>query len=191
MELADINFPVGSVNPSGISDEVYYILKRNITAWPTIVDDLDTAKDLGEYVELDGDFTLASGKVWNLLYTTQGKGKITWEYTGETDCKMVVNKASLSYPRITTESRAFAKFAANGDMVFLIKHDGKFYLIGSENYRATLTPNGDSGDVAGSAKGLTIEIECPDVTPLPVYTGTLTLSDGTLDCATGVFTPAS
>jgi hypothetical protein len=100
----------------------------------------------------------------------------------------VVNKASLSYPKITNDSRAFAKFASNGDFVFLVRHDGKWYVIGSPDYRATLTPNGDSGDTAGSAKGVTIEIECPDVTPLPTYSGTLTLSDGSLDCSTNVFT---
>ena len=84
-----------------------------------------------------------------------------------------------------------AKYASNGDFVFIVKHDGKFYVIGSPDYRATLTPNGDSGDAAGSAKGITVEIECPDVTPLPTYIGDLVLSDGTLDCSTGEFTPSS
>lgn len=93
-----------------------------------------------------------------------------------------MNKASISYPKITNEIRAFAKNAANGDFVFVIRHDGKFYIIGSKDYRAVLTLNGDSGDSAGSAKGITIEIECPDVTPLPTYKGLLLLNDGVLDC---------
>ena len=186
--LSDINFEIGSVNPSGISDEVYFIPKNDISAWPTISDDFTTAQDADAYVQYDGNFTLKTGKKWIRLYNTQGKGKISHEYQGETDCKMVTNKASMSYPRITNEARAFAKYAANGDFVFVVKHDGKFYLIGSPDYRATLTPNGDSGDAPGSAKGITIEIECPDTTPLPTYVGTLILSDGTLNCSTGVFT---
>ena len=189
MDTSDIRFKLGSVNPSGISDEVYYIPKQNIADWPTIKDDFDEAADSDEYAQYDGSFTLKTGKTWNRLYSTQGKGKISWEYQGETDCKVVVNKATLSYPKITNEARAFAKFASNGDFVFCVKHDGKFYIIGNKDYRATLTPNGDSGDAAGSAKGITVEIECPDTTPLPTYVGNIVLSDGTLNCSTGVFTP--
>ena len=190
VELSDINFAIGSVNPSGIKDEVYFIPKKDITAWPSISDDFQTAAGIEAYTVLNGSFTLASGKKWIRLYTTQGKGKITAESTGETDCKMFVNKASLSYPKITDEARGFAKYAANGDFVFIVKHDGKYYVIGSPDYRATVSPNIDSGDAAGSAKGISIEIECPDVTPLPVYEGDIVLSNGTLDCSDGSFTPS-
>ncbi len=187
--LADINFKIGSVNPSGISDEIFYIPKQDIVGWPSIANDFDTAEDNNEYACYSGNFTLAASKAWHRLYNTQGKGKISWEYQGETDCKVVINKASLSYPKLTDEIRAFAKFASNGDFVFMVKHDSKYYVIGNDDYRATVTPNGDSGDAPGSAKGVTIDIECPDVTPLPTYSGTLPLSDGTLNCETGVFTP--
>lgn len=197
MNLADIDFEIGSVNPSGVNDIVFFIPKADISAWPVIENDFATATDVTNYVQYGKtgttpalDFTLKTGKKWIRIYTTQGKGKITWEYQGETDCKMVTNKATLSYPRLTNEGRAFAKYASNGDFVFIVKHDGKYYVIGSPDYRATLTPNGDSGDAPGSAKGITVEIECPDVTPLPTYIGELVLSDGTLDCATGEFTPA-
>lgn len=191
MQLADIDFPIGSVNPSGISDEVYFVPKQYIKGWPTINDDFETAEDIAEYANLDGNFTLESGKTWNRLYSTQGKGSISWEYQGETDCKVVVNKATLSYPKLNDQGRALAKYASNGDFVFIVKHDGQFFLIGSQDYRATVTPNGTSGDAPGSAKGITLEIECPGTTPLPVYTGTLLLSDGTLNCETGVFTPSN
>lgn len=188
MQLTDINFKIGSVNPSGISDAVYFIPKSHITGWPVITDDIDESASFDDYVEFgDGtvsDFDLAGGRRWSHLYNTQGKGKISWEYQGETDCKVVVNKASLSYPKITGEIRAFAKSAANGDFVFVIRHDGRFFVIGSRDYRATVTPNGDSGDSAGSSKGVTIEIECPDTTPTPTYRGLLLLNDGVLDCST-------
>lgn len=189
MQLSDINFPIGSVNPSGIASEIYFVPKQYITSYPTIEDDFENAEDEAEYANLSGSFALASNKTWNRLYSTQGKGKISWEYQGETDCKVVVNKASLSYPKLNDQGRALAKYAANGDFVFVVKHDGQYFVIGDKDYRATVTPNGDSGDAAGSAKGITLEIECPGTTPLPVYTGTLTLSDGTLNCETGVFTP--
>lgn len=194
VELSDINFAIGSVNPSGISQEVFFIPKQHIASWPAISDDFDAAASATAYVQYGAanalSFVLKEGKNWTRLYTTQGKGKISHEYTGETDCKVPVNHATLSYPKITNEIRAFAKFASNGDFVFIVKHDGKYYVIGNPDYRATVTPNGDSGDAAGSAKGITIEIECPDTTPLPTYVGEIVLSDGTLDCSTGVFTEA-
>ena len=191
MQMQDINFPIGSVNPSGISDEVYFAPKQYIKTWPTIEDNFETAEDVEGYTKLTGNFELVTGKTWNRLYSTQGKGSISWEYQGETDCKVVVNHATLSYPKLNDQGRALAKYAANGDFVFIVKHDGQFFVIGSRDYRATVTPNGDSGDAPGSAKGVTIEIECPDVTPLPVYTGTLALSNGSLNCSTGAFTPSN
>lgn len=190
-ELSDINFPVGSVNPSGIKDTVYAIPKQYITNWPTIVNDLQDAENLKKYTVLSGNFGVANGKTWIRIYTTQGKGKISFEPQGEADCKMFVNKATLSYPKITDEARALAKFSVNGDLIYCVKHDGKYYIIGSEDYRSEASPSGDSGDAPGSSKGLPFEISCPDVTPLPVYEGTIVLSDGTLDCSDGSFTPSA
>lgn len=184
--MNDIVFKLGSINPSGISDAVFYIPKHFIRRWPTIEDEYEAMME-GRYAEYDGDFELQQGRWWSLLYSTQGKGKINWDYQGETDCKVVVNRASLSYPKFTEAIRAFAKFASNGDLVFCVKHDGKYYIIGNRDYRATLTPNGDSGDTPGSAKGVTIDIECTDTTPLPTYKGKIVLPEGILDCETDTF----
>ncbi len=184
--MNDISFKLGSVNPSGISDVVFYIPKHYIRRWPTIEDAFEALME-GRYAEYDGDFELQPGCWWNRFYSTQGKGKIDWDYQGETDCKVVVNHATLSYPKLANEVRAFAKFASNGDFVFCIKHDGKYYIIGNRDYRATITPNGDSGDSPGSAKGVTMDIQCPDTTPVPTYKGKIVLSDGILDCETDTF----
>ena len=184
--MNDISFKLGSVNPSGISDAVFYIPKHYIRRWPTIEDAFEALME-GRYAEYDGDFELQPGCWWNRFYSTQGKGKIDWDYQGETDCKVVVNHATLSYPKLANEVRAFAKFASNGDFVFCIKHDGKYYIIGNRDYRATITPNGDSGDSPGSAKGVTMDIQCPDTTPVPTYKGKIVLVDGILDCETDTF----
>ena len=184
--MNDISFKLGSVNPSGISDAVFYIPKHYIHRWPTIEDAFEALME-GRYAEYDGDFELQPGCWWNRFYSTQGKGKIDWDYQGETDCKVVVNHAMLSYPKFANEVRAFAKFASNGDFVFCIKHDGKYYIIGNRDYRATITPNGDSGDSPGSAKGVTMDIQCPDTTPVPTYKGKIVLVDGILDCETDTF----
>lgn len=191
MEFNNIGHDIGTVNPSGIGVEVYYIPKRHILEWPAITNDVMAALMIDGYVQYgDGEnnsFTLAADQTWKRLYSTQGKGKINWDYLGETDCKVAVNKASLSFPKITNEARAFAKLANNGDFVFCIRHDGRFYIIGSPDYRAVVTTNGDSGDAPGSAKGMTVDVECQDTTPQPTYVGYLLLEDGYLDCETNTF----
>lgn len=192
MNLGNLDFKIGGINPSGIGATIYRIAKKDITAWPTIGNDPDastgTVASLSKY---SGNFTLAEDAVWDKLYSTQGKGKATFEVTGEVDCKMYTNKASLSFPDLTAEALAFCKAAANGDFVFIVKAAGRYHVIGSPDYRATISPTGDTGDAAGSAKGVTFEVECPDVTPLPLYEGDIVMADGTLDCSTGTFTPAS
>ena len=191
MNLGNLDFAIGGINPSGIGATIYRIAKRDIAAWPTIVDDPTATGQVSTLSSYAGNFTLVTNAVWDKLYSTQGKGKVTFEVTGEVDCKMYTNKASLSFPDLTAEALAFCKAAANGDYVFIVKAAGRFHVIGSPDYRCTISPTGDSGDAAGSAKGVTFEVECPDVTPLPIYVGTLELADGELDCSDGSFTPAS
>lgn len=191
--LASLDFQVGRVNPSGISPLAYFIAKSDITSWPTKVDSLDEAASLDKFANLTGDFVLKTGAKWLSIYCTQGKGKCTFEPFGETDSKMFNNKAELFFPELDDNARAFATAAVNGDFVFIIPTPGsvaKYHVIGDKYNRSTVEPNGDFGDAAGSAKGLTIAITCPCTHALPRYTGDLVLEGGTLDCSNDTFTPA-
>lgn len=191
MELGNLDFNIGSVNPSGVGETIYRIRKRLIKSWPTIVDEPDKAgaddvvTDLSTY---KGDFTLADGAYFDKIYSTQGKAQLTFEATGETDCKMYTNHLSAYYPDLTPEALGFSKTAANDDYVYIAKSAGRWHVVGSPDYRSVTQPTGDSGTSAGSAKGITFAVDCPDVTPLPIYKGKIVLKDGTLDLATGEFT---
>lgn len=192
--LASLDFKVGRVNPSGISPIAYFIPKEDIASWPVKKDDIADAASLDKFANLDGDFVLVTGKKWLKVYCTQGKGKCTFEPFGETDSKMYNNKAELFFPDLDDNARAFATVAANGDFVFIIPTPGavaKYHVIGDKYWRATVETNGDFGDAAGSAKGMTIAITCPNTHALPRYTGDLVLEDGTLDCSNDTFTPAN
>lgn len=191
MNLGNLDFKVGSINPTGIGTTIYRIAKDLIKSWPTICNDLSGEGAISTMAAYSGDFVLAENAVWDKIYSTQGKGSASYETIGEVDCKMFTNKASISYPKLTDEAKAFSKVAANGDFVYILKHDGKYLVIGSKDYRVTTTPSGTTGAEAGSAKGVTIELQAPDDTPLPTYTGKLVLADGTLDCGTDTFSPAS
>lgn len=191
MDLGNLDFNIGSVNPSGVGETIYRIRKRFIKKWPTIVDEPDKAEadavatDLSKY---KGDFALAVGAYFDKIYSTQGKAQATFESTGETDCKMFTNHLTISFPDMTAEALAFSKTAANDDYVYIAKSAGRWHVIGSPDYRSVTQPAGDSGTTAGSAKGIAFTVDCPDVTPLPIYEGKIILKDGTLDLSTGEFT---
>ena len=196
MNTKALDFKVGSSNPSGISDKLYYAAKTDIKAWPEIVDELDEATedvdaDKDDYVDYDGDFTMVEGKKFLSIYNTQGKGKVTSSTIGEVDCKMNQNTLEFKFPRLTREARIFQKVVANGDFVFIYKHDKQYFVVGNQDYRSNITVDGNTGDSAGSDKGITIKVEVPDTTAFPRYLGTLVTENGTIDCSTGKITPTT
>lgn len=188
LQIGNIDWPNGKVNPSGIVPIAYRIPKSHIISWPAIEDDPGVAATSEAFANYTGDFVLVAGKKWATIYSTQGKGKATFEPTGENDAKMFLNKGTLSFPDLTDDIRALAKMAVNGDFVYIIHANGRYHVIGSKDYRVTSGYAGDTGDAPGSAKGVTISVECPDVTPLPCYKGLLVTAAGSLDTESGQFT---
>ena len=182
----------GKVNPSGIKTEIYFCPKTDIATFPEIAADPATSS---ENVSLNGDFEMVAGKTFYRLYSTQGKGKVTFEATGEKDCKMFLNKGTFKFPDIDDAGKSLAKSSVNSNVIFVVplphESEKRFVVLGDSYWDCTVSVSGDSGDEPGSDKGITIEIEAPATTPLPNFTGVLELPDGTLDCATGVFTAAA
>ncbi len=188
--LSNLVWPDGQSNPSGMKSIAYFMFKRDIKSWPKIPASPASAT---EAVTYDGDFEMQEGKKAISIYSTQGVGKVEFESTGEKDCKMFNNKLTLSYPDMNDESVDFCNSLVNSNGVFIVPYyvaGGKLahVVIGGENFDAEISPKGTSGDKAGSAKGLTLEVTAPDALCLPRYTGIIELSDGTLNCETGVFT---
>ena len=191
MGLGDLNFKIGSVNPSGIGCTIYRIRKSQIKSWPTLQDDPDAMElhSAADLATLVGDFVLEEKAVFEKFYSTQGLGKITYETSGETDSKMFINKGEVSFPDLSAEALGFAKASVNDDYVYIVKSAGRYHVIGSADYRCVTSPAGDSGAAPGSAKGVKFSVECPDVTPLPIYAGQLPVQGGSYDLSTGVFSP--
>jgi hypothetical protein len=188
MKFGDILWNEGQVNPSGIKSIAYYIPKSDILTFPTVKN--EDAATVSEAVNYDGDFVLKADKHFYKLYSTQGKGAYTSEAMGEKDCKLFTNKVTLSFPDITDEGRNMMKAFVNANILLVIPLPKKrFAVLGSEDYDVDSAITGTTGDAPGSAKGLTVEVSAPDVTPFPLYKGELQLEDGVLDCSTGEFTP--
>ncbi len=191
LALSNVPFTIGQANGSGIGKYVYFIASDQITAWPTITDNLSDATEADEYIGYDGSFTLKAGAKWIRIYNTQGEGVLSAEATGERDSKMYVNKLSFRFPKLTPEAAVLSDAVVNGDGVFVAWHDGAYRIIGHSHYRCDVTPNVTSGDAAGSSKGVTFVAECPDYKALPIYKGNIVLADGTLNCDTDEFTPSN
>ena len=166
----------GKVNPSGIKNEIYFCPKTDID---TFVQMVAAPANTDENVSFDGDFGMAAGKTFLKLYSSQGKGKVTFEAIGEKDCKMFTNKATFKFPDIDNAGKSLAKSAVNANVVFIVplphETEKRFVVLGDEYWDCTVNVTGDSGDAPGSDKGITIEIEAPSTTPLPNYTGVLAL----------------
>lgn len=180
----------GKVNPSGIKNEIYFAPKTDIATIPPLT---AAPANSDENVSLNGDFAMVAGKTFLRIYSTQGKGKVTFEAIGEKDCKMFMNKGLFKFPDIDNAGKSMAKSSVNANGIFVVplphESEKRYVVLGDEYWDCEVKVSGDSGDAPGSAKGITIEIEAPSTTPLPNYTGVLLLPNGSLDCATGVFTP--
>ncbi len=180
----------GKVNPSGIKNEIFFAPKSDIKTFPP---PNAAPANSDENVSFNGDFEMQAGKTFQRLYSIQGKGKVDYESIGEKDCKMFTNKGMFKFPDLNNAAKSLAKSCVNANMVFVVplphETEKRYVTLGDEYWDTTCNVKGDSGDAPGSDKGTTIEVEAPSTTPLPNYTGVLALPDGTLDCATGVFTP--
>lgn len=191
--LRNLSWNTGQINPSGIKNAAYYFRKIDVKTFPTMAAD---PKSVAEAVTYDGDFELVEGATAIEIYSTQGKGKVEFDTDGDKDCKVVLNKLTLSYPDMSDEAVEFVNANVNGNGIFIVPHykpGGKvvYVVVGSQHMDAEIKTTGTSGDTPGSARGLTIEVSAPDFYALPRYTGIIPLPDGTLNCSTGVFTPTA
>jgi hypothetical protein len=187
--FSSLEWADGQTNPSGIKTTVYIVLKRWIKTWPKPATAPAKVAQLVQYV---GDFELQDGKTFLKLYTTQGAGSATFEPSGEKDHQMFTNKAVFSFPDISDAAKGNAVQILNSNVVFVVAlphpSEKRYVVIGSEDYDVTVKISGTSGDKPGSNKGLTFNVEAPDALCLPSYQGVVVLEDGSLNCATGVFT---
>lgn len=192
MSFKNLDFQGGGANPSGIKSTIYAVLKSEITKFPEVNAAATTPQEEAGY-KSESDFTLAAGKKWRKIYTTQGVGKVETEPTGEDDCQCIVNKGTFKYPDVDDTAKAFINASLNSAMVAIVPHYTKngvrYAVIGGQDFDAKITNKGNSGDKPGSAKGIDIEISAPDYMALPNYLGVIETDDGSLNCATGMFTP--
>lgn len=170
----------GQMAAPGIKLRIFYIPKRDIVAWPALpAFDAVAAATLGV---MSGKFTLAADSVWHSIRIDQKKSTVNSETQGEAPFSTCLDKGSFVHPGTDEEAAAFTRQAINDDYVYLFEQvNGKFRLIGNETYETITKVGTNIGQVGGTDKGTTIEVECTSESPLPFYTGEIVTADGTIN----------
>lgn len=167
----------------GIRDHVFATSKRDILAYPAVP---DAPKSLTEAVQATGDFTLAADKYFYKVGIVKDNGKIEVENQGTDGAKTFLNKATFAIPGTEEDASGFIDQMNNDEMIFLVpQRNGKYRIIGSEDFSPELSLKQDTGATATDANTTTVEASATDLHPAPFYTGKIHTADGDIDGATG------
>lgn len=180
--LGNMDWVDGQVSVPGIYPVIYYVTKNEITAWPQFA---DAPADAEAEVLLAGDFTLEALATWKRINCIDVKSEPTSEQQGEIRCKTYSNKMTVVTSLNNEEATAFAKLAANTDIVYIFqeRESGKFRVVGSEKFLTETKVTHKTGGSPTSEKGTTLEIEAVDVCPFPFYNGLITDDKGEVNPA--------
>ena len=191
----DMKACVGEKSLPGVRAHVYVIPKRNIAAWPELIDMDDEDADLESIATYNGDFTLAASKYWKKIDLKENVYGIVSEVQGEEGSKSFKDTATMIYPGTTAQAAGFCRQAVNDDLVFAIPmRDGKIRILGNDAFKTTANPSMDLGKAATDAIQTQIEAIVDSVCPAPFYPGKILISsteyvDGADDTVKVIPTP--
>lgn len=180
LNYKELNFPVGSVNLPGVMEDVYYIPKRDILAWPTLPDAFVTG--MGELVVYVGDFTLAVGKKWQKITLLVEKSPLDGKSQGTRPSKTFLNSFVMQHPGTEEEASGFARQANNDDFVYLAQtKKKKWRVIGNEMFQTESSIDQKLGGAVTDEMGTTITATVSDVAPGLFYPGEIVTEDGIIN----------
>lgn len=178
----NLDWTVGVDNVPGIYPAVYYMRKSDITTWPTLNANPETASETAKYA---GNFALEAAKTWKKLFADVDKSPVVAEPQGEKYARSFLNRATIKYPGTDEDATAFARTANNDDLVFLVreKSSGKWRVIGNEMFQCDVNVNLAIGGAPTDDRGITMEISCTDKLPAPFYDGEILTDEGDINPA--------
>lgn len=169
----------------GIKSKVYAVPKAWITTWPKLPD-IKSAESMAALATYEGEFVLAADKKWQRIEAFTKKSNISSESQGEDPSKTFLNKATILYAGTDEAATGFCRQANIDQLVYAIpQRDGKYRIIGSENFDIITKPSQASGEGDTGSGGTTLEIEATDICPSPFYAGKLDTVDGNISGADG------
>ena len=175
---SSLDFCEGQTVLPGIRKKVYFQKKSNIVKWPTLPK-LAEGTSMAALATYTGNFTMVADKKWLTLKNMDSKSDVNCETQGEKPSVTHLNKASIVHPGTEEEAAGFCRQAAADDLVFLVQQrNGKFRVLGSEEFETLVKPTTALGQGITGTAGTTLEIEATDVCPAPIYPGKIEAENG-------------
>ena len=187
--LQDVKFCQGKKSLPGTKKRVYLADIRDIVGFPEKPDRSGTGFTLEQVPVLSGNFTMATDKFFAQVDIINNNGKITVEAQGTFGSKTFKNTYTGNAPGTEEEVTGLIAELLNAEVIAVVPtRTGKFRVIGPEEFPAEVNPSQDTGQAPTDSNQTVLEISADDELPAPFFTGTLPISGGTLNCATGEVT---
>lgn len=187
--LQDVKFCQGKKSLPGTKKRVYIADIRDIVGFPEKPDRSGTGFTLEQVPVLSGNFTMATDKFFAQVDIINNNGKIAVEAQGTFGSKTFKNTYTGNAPGTEEEVTGLIAELLNAEVIAVVPtRTGKFRVIGSEEFPAEVNPSQDTGQAPTDSNQTVLEISADDELPAPFFTGTLPISGGTLNCATGEVT---
>ncbi len=190
--LKDVKFCQGKKSLPGTKKRVYIADIRDILSFPTKPVRTGENFSLENVPVLTGAFTMAQGKFFVQVDIINNNGKISVEPQGSTGSRTFKNTYTGNAPGTEEEITGLIAELLNAEIIAVVPtRSGKFRVIGSEDFPAEINPSQDTGQAVTDANQTVLEIVADDELPAPFFTGTLPISEGSLNCSSGVVTTSS
>lgn len=189
--LQDVKYCQGKKSLPGTKKRVYIADIRDIVSFPTKPNRSAEGFSLDKVPVLTGAFTMAQGKFFAEVDIINNNGDIKVEAQGTFGSKTFKNTYTGNAPGTEEEISGLIAELLNAEIVAVVPtRSGKFRIIGSDEFPAEINPSQDTGKAPTDTNQTVLEITADDELPAPFFTGTLPVSGGSLNCATGEVTNA-
>ena len=187
--LKDVKFCQGKKSLPGTKKRFYVADIRDIEGWPTKPNRDAEGFSLEKVPVFTGAFSMAQGKFFAQVDIINNTGNLKVEPQGTFGSKTFKITYTGDAPGTEEEITGLSAELLNAEVVAVVPtRNGKFRIVGSEDFPAEVGPSQDTGKSATDTNQTSFEITADDELPAPFFTGTLPVSEGSLNCSTGVIT---
>lgn len=187
--LKSMKWCEGKFVKPGIRRRAFGIAADQIMKWPKYSRD-----DLGRVTSsvLSGKFVLKEGAKWQQFDHLPAKAVFKSESQGEYPSQSFKVNASLVHPGVGEAAADATASLLNTNAVFLVEDmEGRFRLLGSEDYDSVVTTSRDSGQGPTGSANTTVNIETSMEVDAPFYEGEIVTEDGTINEEPASLNPGS
>lgn len=185
----DVRACQGKKSLPGLRRTILLASVRDILSYPTIPDRNGENMTLAKIPVYTGTFALATGKYFIRVDIIVNDGQMQVEAQGTIGSRTFHVTATVNAPGTEEEITGLISELLNDEIIALVQQrNGKFRVVGSQAFPATVNPQQATGQSPTDANQTTLEIVADDEYPAPFFEGVVAVSDGFLNCKTGEVT---